>query len=218
MRIIAGQFRRRRLLTVPGLTTRPMTDRVKETLFERIEESVRNARVADVFAGTGTLGLESLSRGAQSVVFFEQDRVAADLLRQNVETLGVEDRTVCWQTDAVRTSFRPQTHLDVLPYDLIFFDPPYKLAEKLQPGSPLMRALERLARPDISAPDARLALRVPEHCRFTVPDAWTPDWTLSMSSMEVHMYTKRVHAARQNDGEEEQEATEETEEAGESQS
>ena len=192
MRIIAGRFRRRRLLAAPGLTTRPITDRVKETLFERIEESVRDARVADVFSGTGTLGLEALSRGAHSVVFIDQDRLAIDLLRQNVETLDVSDCTVCWQTDAVRSSYRPQTPLDVLPYDLIFFDPPYKLADRIQPGTPLMRALERLAKPEISAAGARLVLRVPEYCRFEVPEAWSHDWTLSMSSMDVHLYTKQV--------------------------
>lgn len=192
MRIIAGRFRRRRLLTAPGLTTRPITDRVKESLFERIEVSVRDARVADIFSGTGTLGLEALSRGARSVVFIDQDRLAIDLLRQNVETLGVGDCTVCWQTDAVRSSYRPQTALDVLPYDVIFFDPPYKMAERIQPGAPLMRALERLAKPEVSAERARLVLRVPEYCRFEVPVAWSHDWTLNMSNMEVHLYTKRV--------------------------
>ncbi|MGD9854019.1 MAG: RsmD family RNA methyltransferase, partial [Planctomycetaceae bacterium] len=68
MRIIAGKYRRRKLLTKPGLTTRPITDRAKEPLFERLESHLEGARVADVFAGTGTLGLESLSRGARSVV------------------------------------------------------------------------------------------------------------------------------------------------------
>jgi 16S rRNA (guanine966-N2)-methyltransferase len=190
MRIIAGRFRRRLLHAAPGLTTRPITDRVKESLFERIEASLGDARIADVFAGTGTLGLEALSRGARSVVFFEQDRVAFDLLRKNVDTLGVRDRTVCWQTDAVRTSFRPRTTLEVLPYEVIFFDPPYKLADSIQSGSAIWKALERLARPGISADQARLVLRVPEHARFSIPDSWSPDWTLTMSNMEVHIYTR----------------------------
>ena len=174
------------------MTTRPITDRVKESLFERIEATVRDARIADVFAGTGTLGLESLSRGARSVVFVEQDRVAFDLLRKNVDTLDVGDCTVCWQTDAIRSSYRPQTALDVLPYDLIFFDPPYKLADAIQPGSPLWKSLERLARPGISAETARLVLRVPEHSECTVPAVWGSDWTLTMSNMEIHVYTKRA--------------------------
>ena len=76
MRIIAGRFRRRNLLTRSGLVTRPITDRVKETLFERLGDAVIDARVLDVFAGTGTLGLEALSREAASVVFVEKDRQA----------------------------------------------------------------------------------------------------------------------------------------------
>ena len=99
MRIIAGEFRRRKLLASPGLTTRPITDRVKETLFERIGEDLVDRKVADIFAGTGSLGLEALSRGAKSVVFIESDRRGHELLRQNVATLGVEDRTLCWRTD-----------------------------------------------------------------------------------------------------------------------
>lgn len=191
MRIIAGRFRRRLLHAAPGLTTRPITDRVKESLFERIEESLQDARIADVFAGTGTLGLEALSRGAQTAVFFEQDRMAFELLRKNVETLGVAGSCVCWQTDAVRSSYRPRTALDVLPYDVIFFDPPYKMADSIQPGTAVWKSLQRLARPGISADQARLVLRVPEHTRFEVPEVWSPDWTLTMSNMDIHVYTRR---------------------------
>ncbi len=190
MRIIAGRLRRRRLLTRPGLVTRPITDRVKETLFARLDDGLSGARVADVFAGTGTLGLEALSRGAHSVVFIEQDREAAELLRRNVETLGVAESVLCWQTDAVRSSYRPQGVDDFLPYDLIFFDPPYRMVHTLQPGTPLFRALQRLARPDVSAKSAQLVLRVPERAEFAMPPVWTPDWSLEISSMELHVYTR----------------------------
>ena len=74
MRIVAGKFRRRKLFANPGLKTRPITDRVKESLFERLSGELEGKRIADVFAGTGTLGLEALSRGAKSVVFIESDR------------------------------------------------------------------------------------------------------------------------------------------------
>jgi 16S rRNA (guanine966-N2)-methyltransferase len=190
MRIIAGRLRRRRLLTRPGLVTRPITDRVKETLFARLEDALPGARVADVFAGTGTLGLEALSRGARSVVFIEQDREASELLKRNVETLGVADSVLCWQTDAVRSSYRPQGVDDFLPYDLIFFDPPYRMVPTLQPGTPLFRALQRLARPDVSAASAQLVLRVPERAEFAMPAVWTPHWSLEISSMELHVYRR----------------------------
>jgi 16S rRNA (guanine966-N2)-methyltransferase len=190
MRIIAGRLRRRRLLTRPGLITRPITDRVKETLFARLEDALPGARVVDVFAGTGTLGLEALSRGAHSVVFIEQDREASELLKRNVETLGVAEAVLCWQTDAVRSSYRPQGVDDFLPYDLIFFDPPYRMVPTLQPGTPLFRALQRLARPDVSAATAQLVLRVPERAEFVMPPAWTRHWSLEISSMELHVYTR----------------------------
>ena len=116
MRIIAGEFRRRRLLTNPGLTTRPITDRAKEILFERIQDLIVDSRIADIFAGTGSLGFEALSRGARSVVFLENDKRAFDLLEQNVTALGVEDRILCWRTDALNSSFHPKGVDDFLPF------------------------------------------------------------------------------------------------------
>ncbi|MBL8851751.1 MAG: 16S rRNA (guanine(966)-N(2))-methyltransferase RsmD [Planctomycetaceae bacterium] len=190
MRIISGRFRRRLLLTSPGQTTRPITDRVKESLFERIEGSLKNARVADIFAGTGTIGLEALSRGARSAVFIEQDRQAYELLLQNVATLEATDETICWRTDAVRSSFRPHGGDDFRPYDVVFFDPPFPMIAGLRAGSPLYKALQRLARPDVSAAKARLVLRVPEHSQFDIPGDWVLDWTLTLSNMDVHVYTK----------------------------
>lgn len=190
MRIIAGRFRRRLLQTNPGLTTRPITDRVKESLFERIDKSLQAARVADIFAGTGTIGLEALSRGARSVVFIEQDRQAHELLLENVAMLSVKETTICWRTDAVRSSFRPQGGTNFVPYDVVFFDPPYKMIAGLRGGSPLYKALERLARPTVSAPRARLVLRTPECAEFELPVAWQLDWKMTMSNMDIHVCTK----------------------------
>lgn len=192
MRIIAGQFRHRRLHARPGLVTRPITDRVKESLFERLGPLLVDARVADVFAGTGTIGLESLSRGAKSVVFVESDRQAVDLLRRNVAMLGVQDRTLCWQADALRSSFRPKGVPDLLPFDVIFFDPPYDMVPRMKTGAPLFRALQRLARPDVSAESAVLVLRTPEHTAFEVPAEWQLDRALERSSMVIERYSKRT--------------------------
>ena len=191
MRIIAGRYRRRTLRPRPGLVTRPITDRVKEMLFSHIEHLVIGARIADVFAGTGTLGLESLSRGAERVVFIEQDRRAIELLRENVQALDVLKHVVCWQTSALRTSFRPKNADGFFPYDLVFVDPPYRMIPGLLPGSPLFRSFERLARPDVSAENARLILRVPEHASFQVPELWSPVQGFDLSGMRIHIYTKR---------------------------
>lgn len=198
MRIIAGEFRRRKLLASPGLTTRPITDRVKETLFERIGEDLVDRKVADIFAGTGSLGLEALSRGAKSVVFIESDRRAHELLRQNVATLGVEDRTLCWRTDALRSSYHPKGVDPFLPFDAVFYDPPYRLAMELAPEKPMYLALVRLARDTVTEPGALLYFRAPEETELRLPDVWTPERSYAISTMEIYVFRKRDASAPQD--------------------
>ncbi|MBD3674419.1 MAG: RsmD family RNA methyltransferase [Planctomycetaceae bacterium] len=190
MRIIAGQFRRRKLLANTGLTTRPITDRAKERLFENLGGELHGERVADVFSGTGSLGLEALSRGAASVVCIEKDRKGYELLCENVATLGVDDRVLCWRADVFRCSFEPKGVEGWLPYELVFYDPPFPLLKKLKPKTPMFQSLERLAREKITSSDARLILRVPAHCDYEMPPEWILDWTLPLSSMEMHIYRK----------------------------
>jgi 16S rRNA (guanine966-N2)-methyltransferase len=192
VRIIAGEFRRRKLLSSPGMTTRPITDRVKESLFELIEGHLVDRKVADVFAGTGSLGLEALSRGATSAVFIESDRRAFGLLRQNVATLGIEERALCWRTDALWSSFHPKGVDAFLPFDVVFFDPPYRMAQELAPGTPLFQALARLARDTVTARDARLYFRAPEEAPLRLPESWTRETSYSISSMEIHVYRKQA--------------------------
>jgi 16S rRNA (guanine966-N2)-methyltransferase len=195
MRIIAGRFRRRTLETNPGNITRPITDRVKETLFARLEARLQGRRVADIFAGTGTLGLEALSRGAERVTFIEKDRPALELLRQNVRKLKVETETLIWPADVMRCSFRPQRAEGFTPFDVIFFDPPYKLVPEIAAGSPLYRSLQRLASARVSAPEALLLLRIPEHSSPQIPPEWQLEWTLTMSNMSILHLVKSPAAA-----------------------
>ncbi len=193
MRIIAGRFRRRILEARPGVVTRPISDFVKETLFEHIQHLLPGKRIADIFAGTGTIGLEALSRGAVSVVFIEQDARAYDLLKKNIANLKVESETFCWRTDVFRCSFRPRNVEQHLPCDVVFLDPPYKLVETFAPGSPLFKAVQRIARPEFTAPDALLLLRTPENAEFQLPGCWQP-WEplprLQFASMDVYLYEK----------------------------
>jgi len=124
MRIIAGEFRGRKLLPPEGTTTRPVTDRVKQSLFDILTPLLPGARVYDCFAGTGSMGLECLSRGAADVVFFEADRPAVARLRKNIAALGVESRGQVIAQDLFHwfaAAPRP-----VLPADVIFLDPPYR--------------------------------------------------------------------------------------------
>ena len=128
-------------------------------LFDRLQPELQEARVADIFSGTGTIGLEALSRGAASVVFIESDRQAVERLRRNVAALKAGDETMCWQTDASKCSFRPKGAETFLPYDVVFFDPPYLFTTRLKAGTMLYRSLERLARDEVTSPEALLVFR-----------------------------------------------------------
>lgn len=190
MRIISGRFGRRKLLTNPGIVTRPITDRVKESLFQFLQDDLDEARVADVFAGTGTIGLEALSRGASSVVFIEQDRKATDLLRQNVQKLGVEEEVLCWPVDVLKTSFRPKNCEHRLPYDLVFFDPPYAMVPSVKPGAKIYKSLERLGRDGTTRAGSLLLFRTPKFAEFECPPVWELENTRDYSSMKVHWFRR----------------------------
>jgi 16S rRNA (guanine966-N2)-methyltransferase len=123
MRIIAGEWRGRPLKAPKGDATRPTADRTRETLFSMLNSrlgSFEDIRVADLFAGSGALGLEALSRGAAHCLFVEQDRSALDAIRANIATFDARART---QVDAASVmQLRARTD----PFDLILLDPPYK--------------------------------------------------------------------------------------------
>ena len=126
MRIIAGQFRGRTLASVgkgdAGAHLRPTADRVRESLFNVLSNLgvIPEARVLDLFAGTGALGLEALSRGAAHVTFVDDGRVAAGLIRENVQITRAGDQSDLMRRDATRLG-----DCTVAPYDLVFLDPPY---------------------------------------------------------------------------------------------
>jgi 16S rRNA (guanine966-N2)-methyltransferase len=121
LRIIAGEFKGRRLEAPAGRTVRPTGDRVKEAWFSILQQSIPDARVLDLFAGSGALGLEALSRGAVAVDFVETQRTSLQALQANVDALKVEDRVTIHRMDAVRFAER----LQPAQYDVAFADPPY---------------------------------------------------------------------------------------------
>jgi 16S rRNA (guanine966-N2)-methyltransferase len=192
MQIVSGKYRHRKLESNPGQTTRPITQRVKVALFDRLQPRLQGARVVDIFSGTGTIGFEALSRGAASVVFIESDRRAFELLQRNVAALQAEEETLCWQTDASKCSFRPHGGESFLPYDVIFFDPPYLFTTRLKSGTMLYRSLERLAREGITSPTALLVFRCGTEAAFEMPPAWQPEQRLNYSSMDVHLFRKQT--------------------------
>ena len=121
MRIIAGEWRGRRLLSPPGTETRPTADRVRETLFSMLASRLgtfESLRVADLFAGSGALGLEALSRGASQAIFVENDPKAATAIKANAISLGALNRVQILGGSALAL---PRSE----PFDLVFADPPY---------------------------------------------------------------------------------------------
>jgi len=128
LRIIAGSLRGRRLI-VPPRGVRPTADRVRESVFARLGD-LRGARVLDLFAGSGALGIESISRGASSLVSVERSAPALGILRQNLESLGIADRARLLRAD-VRRALRRLRSEGAL-FDLVFLDPPYAESELLE--------------------------------------------------------------------------------------
>jgi len=126
VRIIAGRWRGTRLATLgkgdPGAHLRPTPDRVRESLFSMLTHRgvLGGARVLDLFAGTGALGLEALSRGAASVTFVENGRTGQRLIAENIAKLNAKAETKVLRSDATRLGAQPDT-----PFDLVFLDPPY---------------------------------------------------------------------------------------------
>lgn len=177
MRIIGGRLRGRTLLSVRGRDTRPTADRLRESLFNILGPAVRDAVVLDLFAGTGALGLEAVSRGAAFAAFVEIDRSALDVIRKNIDRCGVAEETAVFRCNAA-------AHLTPLKasgrrFNLVFMDPPYS-RHLVRP------ALDNLLRADLLTGDARIVVEhaagdpvvdTPPNARPA--DAPTPGFTLT---------------------------------------
>ena len=190
LRIIGGELRRRQLKTPQGNLTRPYTDRVRQALFDRIADKIPAARVADIYSGVGTMGLESISRGATSCVFFEANSVVYRSLKENVQLIADGSATICWKTDVRYTSFVPQGSDGMLPYTLLFFDPPFAECHTMEQGGVLNKSLTRLARPAVTSDDALLLVRTPKLFELPVPGGWELQQCFVVSSMKIWHLTK----------------------------
>src|SRR5688572_20146096 len=167
MRIIGGEFRSRRLFTPRDAeTTRPIPDRVKESLFGLLRGHCEDAAVFDAYAGTGAIGLEAISRGASRCVFVEKDRDAADLLRKNIETLGVQDRCELVVGDALGPGALARCPR---PVNLVFLDPPYPVVRDPLGWKRVRTQFERLI--DLLDGDGFAIIRTPWPFLIEVPQA-----------------------------------------------
>lgn len=160
MRIIAGQAKGRRLRGPRGDATRPLTDRAKEALFSSLGSAVDGAAVLDLYAGSGQLGLEALSRGAATVTFVERDRDALKALRANQSAVGLGG-------DIVAGNVEGYLQTVVVAFDVIFVDPPYAIDE-----AGLERVVNAAAR-SLSDPGVLVLHRRAGQDAPTLPDGFT---------------------------------------------
>lgn len=139
MRVIAGEYRSRRLKSLPGLNTRPTPDRLRETLFDVLASQIDGCVFLDVYAGTGAVGIEALSRGARRAIFVEKNRAAVAVIRENLAALSLDQRSEVFTSKAA-------TVLQRVRADIAFLDPPYEMTGEYEAA---MNALEQSGTPQV---------------------------------------------------------------------
>lgn len=159
MRIIAGRFRGRQLASFKADHIRPTTDRVKESIFNKLQGWIEGSRILDLYAGTGNLSCESVSRGATSVDAVELSKKSIEIIRENLKLLGIENEVLVHQDDVLKYLKRYEGN----PYDLIFADPPF--TEKLADAT-----LEALASSKAVGPETIVMIESSSH--ETVKEAY----------------------------------------------
>lgn len=135
MHIIAGLFKNRIITTPKGLATRPTSSRLREALFNICQHSIEGARFLDLFAGSGAMGLEALSRGASSALFIDNSRESVRSIRQNLETLGIVDHAEVFLGDVFQHMKKLAEAKQV--FDIIYADPPYEAVKRKGEGEQL---------------------------------------------------------------------------------
>lgn len=166
MRVIAGTYRSRILKGLKGLALRPTSDRLRETLFNVLGPDISGARFLDLFAGTGAIGIEALSRGASEVVFVENHPPAAALIRRNLDSLGIRSDVTVLAVDALRglQTLVARRKADEAGFGFVFLDPPYAAADDYA------RVLKFLGDSNLIAPGG---IVVAEHRRkVDLPDSF----------------------------------------------
>jgi 16S rRNA (guanine966-N2)-methyltransferase len=188
MRIIGGTHRSRNILgPKDDTTTRPITDRVKTSLFDRLTSmAVLEGAVLDIFSGTGSLGLEALSREVDHVTFIERDRGARELLKVNLKTLGFDDKSAVLSVDALSTTWIPL--LPHRPVNLIFLDPPYRMMHDEKDLPRLAELMAKLA--EVTAEEGVLVLRTDDRATAPTVAGWQGPASHAYGSMVLHFYQR----------------------------
>lgn len=179
MRVIAGSARGTRLAAVPD-GTRPMTDRTREAVFSSLGTHVTGARVLDLFAGTGAVGIEALSRGAESAVFVDSGEAAVRTIRENLRRAHLEGAATVLRRGALRAV----EGLEPGSFDLVFLDPPYPL-----PAAELSQILAEIAERDILVTGGVIVLsRQPKSSMPVIPLDWRPERRRSYGAADIFVF------------------------------
>jgi 16S rRNA (guanine966-N2)-methyltransferase len=187
MRIVAGRLGGRRLQAPRGRVTRPTSERVREALFSMLGE-LDGVVVLDLFAGTGALGIEALSRGAKRVVFVERDATAVEVLRANLDALGLaepEARVRAGEALATLRTARERAET----YDLVLLDPPYTHASELGPTLSVLL-------PALLAPGARVAVESDRRRPLELPLAVVRERRYGDTTITIHHHLTEDHDER----------------------
>jgi 16S rRNA (guanine(966)-N(2))-methyltransferase RsmD len=159
MRIIAGEARGRRLLSPRDRSVRPPLDRIRESIFSILSDSFEGSAVLDLFAGTGSFGLEALSRGASRALFVDNAKASLEIIERNLELTGFWARAEVLRGNAVRLpdlgSFPAST------FGLVFLDPPFGLFQEDGPTQEFVARVEEIRRSDALRPEGTVVLRCP---------------------------------------------------------
>ncbi|MEY8337231.1 16S rRNA (guanine(966)-N(2))-methyltransferase RsmD [Lachnospiraceae bacterium 62-35] len=176
MRVIGGSARRLILKTTEGLNTRPTTDRIKETLFNILQNQIPGCHFLDLFSGSGAIGIEALSRGAASAVFVENDRQAVECIRENLANTRLEGRAKVLCSDALSALIK----LEGEPFSIIFMDPPYRQGweEKI---------LEYLAASSLADKDTLILIEAALDTKLELPEEW------GMNVVRIKEYKTNKH-------------------------
>lgn len=183
MRVIAGTAKRLPLKTVAGDRTRPTTDRIKETLFNMLQDQIYDSRFLDLFAGSGGIGIEALSRGARAAVFVEKDRQATGCILENLQFTKLSDRGELIQMDVMTALKRL---LSVEPFDIVFVDPPYQ--EGLE-----RVILEFLSETSVITDDSLVIVEAAKETGFDyLEDLGFEIWKRKEYKTNAHMFLRRA--------------------------
>lgn len=192
MRVIAGQAKGKRLKAPPGMNTRPITDMIKEALFNVLGDTVRDSSFLDLFAGSGSVGIEALSRGAKQVVFIDNNSSAVGIIKENIINCGFSKGFSVYRNDV----FKALTLFDQrkTKFDLIYVDPPFTIEEIFD------QVIYALDHSNILERNGRIILRTQRKKQLTAQLNYLEEYRTNNYGESVLHYYRMYEEVKPNDG------------------